>query len=414
MRKLKVDAPMLPIASGTLLALQIHAANKPFLPRLKRLECTCVGHDFLPFIPLFLPPQLTEIDIKFYAGTAAIAVASVINTFPTLCPNLERVTLRGLERYPVVTDAVSEMLLSCNRDSLRVLEVGSPLAEEAQEVVYRLPKLSRLRTVIEGHTLLPQMVLPNLTEIDVKYGGHLDWLQGFHGATLGKLECVTFRPKSKQIGDFLGAFAKVALTTSAQNTLSAFRFYTFLSWTPDYYSLLPFKQLKELDIQFDCHDGCSSRVDDDVITALAQAMPKLEILQLGRAPCGTPTGATVHGFIVLSSRCLNLRKLQIHFQGQTLVDAATTFPATDEPVASQEGCALTDLEVGHSRISSGSAARVARVLLQIFPHLRNVFCGRDPEWGGVRDDILDFRRTASLVRHADSATSVNRQVGGGD
>jgi hypothetical protein len=66
-------------------------------------------------------------------------------------------------RDPVMIDAVSKMLLACNRDSLRFFHVESPLTEEAREVVYQLSNLSGLSVVIQGHTLLPQIALPNPT-----------------------------------------------------------------------------------------------------------------------------------------------------------------------------------------------------------------------------------------------------------
>lgn len=66
--------------------------------------------------------------------------------------------------------------------------------------------------------------------------------------------------------------------------------------------------------------GCSSIVDDEVIIALAQGIPKLEVLRLDRTSCETPAGTTVHGLITLAFLCLRLSKLQIHF----LADGATT------------------------------------------------------------------------------------------
>jgi hypothetical protein len=407
MQKLIVDVDFDPVTSETFLPLQLRAANEPFLPRLKSFYCEYATDAFTPLIPFLLSPQTTELNITFSEDTHTVVVASIVSMFPTLCPNLERVTIYDPDREIdlVMDNAVSEMLLGCNRDFLRVFEVRSPLTEEARQVVYQLPKLSRLRTVIEGRTLLPQVVLPNLTEIDVDYDDHLDWLQGFRGAVLGKLERVTFRSEFEPIGDFLGVFAKVTLMTPTQNTLSKFGFYTSQSWTPDYYALLPFKHLKELNIEFTCDDGCSSTVDDDVITALAQAMPKLEILRLGGEPCDNPTGATVHGLIVLASYCLDLSELQIHFQGHTLVGAATTLLTTHKPENPQEGCAWIALDVGKIPLPARSAAEVARMLLQIFPRILNVeyTMGTNREWERVRDHITGFRLTGAFVRRAGKA-----------
>ena len=319
--------------------------------------------------------------------------------------------MEGLERDPVIIDAVSEMLLACNRDTLRIFEVDSPLTEEAREVVYRLPRLSGLWTAIEGHTLLPQVALPNLTKIEVEYDDHFDWLQGFRGAKLEKLKSVSFHSESDQIGDILGAFQDVWPASSAQNPLSEFEFHTFRSWNPNYSSLLSFTQLQQLDIEFACHGVCSSTVDDDVIVALAQAMPKLEILRLGHTPCGTPTGTTTHGLITLASRCPRLSNLRIHFRGDSLVKAATsaarTPPPVDEPVQ-REDCALTDLDVGDIPIPPRSATKVMLMLLQIFPRITNVEY-TNPEWMKVSRGIRDFRRTGvTQVRPTrSSSTSTN-------
>lgn len=160
------------------------------------------------------------------------------------------------------------MLLACNRDTLRDLLVYSPMTGEAQEILSQFPKPSRLLAVIEGHTPLPTMVLPDLTSIAVEYEDHLDWLQGFHGATLNRLETVTFHSKSAHIGGPFGAFGSVALTTSIMKPLLRFRFYTSSSCDPEFPPLLPFKQLKELEIEFYCDCGCPSRVDDDAIITL--------------------------------------------------------------------------------------------------------------------------------------------------
>jgi hypothetical protein len=114
------------------------------------------------------------------------------------------------------------MALACNRDSLEIFEVDSPLTEEAREFVYQLPRLSDLWAVINEPTSLPRVALPNLTDIDVEYDYDHDWLEGFRGATVEKLASVTFHCEFDAIDGFLEAFERVALTISAQNTLSSF------------------------------------------------------------------------------------------------------------------------------------------------------------------------------------------------
>jgi len=407
MRKLTVDDDFdYAVSLDVFPVLQLRTENNPWLPRLETFKCEEATDAFIPFIPLLLSPNTTKIKISF-SDTSIVVIASTIPRFPKLCPDLKRITLDDLPRDPAITEAVSEMLLTCNRDTLQKFDVDSPLTEEAREVVYRLPRLYSLWTVIQGSTSLPTIILPSITFIDIEYDDNLDWLQGFRGAVLGELGSISFHSEYSHIGDPIGAFESVALTTSAKDTLSEFRFYTSSSgWNPNYSSLLPFNQLKQVEIEFSCVGGCSSKVDDDIIMDMARAMPKLEILQLGDIPCETPTGITVNGLIGLARLCPRLSKLCIHFQATTLVEAATSTtarsPSNSKPVIRREDCALTDLEVGMIPIPAQSGLVIAHILLQIFPRILNVKW-YSSEWKAVAETINDFRRIGNFVHHTGEA-----------
>jgi len=375
--------------------LQLHAANDPWLRRLETFEFEGATEELIPFVPLLLSPKTTEIYIRFLKDAVPImVVASTIAGLSKLCPDLERITLMDLPRDPIITEAASDLLLACNRDTLQAFCVDSPLTEKAQEIVCQLPGLSKLWVVIQGSTSLPVVALPNLTMIDVEYDD-LNWLQGFRGVTLEKLESVTFSSQSEKICDPLGTFESIALAASAQKTLSEFRFETSRSWNPNYSALLSFHQLKEVAIQSSCKNGCSSRVDDNIIMSMARAMPMLETLQLGDLPCNTPAGITVNGLVGLARLCPRLSGLCIHFQAATLLEAATSptalFPSDGESVVRQEACALTDLVVERIPIPEGSGLAIAHILLQIFPHILNVrgYAYRAREWRVVADTIDD-------------------------
>ena len=392
-----------PVSSNIIQVLQLRTANDPWLSGLKTFQCDETTEAFTPFIPLLLFPKTTEIKIGFIEDVPTVVVASMLARLSTLCPNLESITLHSLPSDPIITEAVSEMVLGCNRDALQTFRVDSPLTEEAREVVYRLPKLSRLWAVIRGPVSLPAVALPNLAMIDVEYDD-LAWLRGFRGATLEKLESVNFRSESGDIGDFLGAFESVALSVSAQNTLSDFAFYTSRSWNPNYSSLLSFNHLKDVEIESSCGDGCSSRVDDDIIASLARAMPKLETLRLGDQPCSAPTGITVNGLISLACGCPRLSRLRVHFQALSLVTAATgptiPSPSDDEAIPPRrEDCALVELEVGETPVSTLSGFTVALVLFRVFPRITNVKY-IDWAWQTVQETIEDCRRVDALLHHS--------------
>jgi len=409
MRTLQVDASWRdPIASDVLSAIQLRTGDNPLFPRLRVFECGGATEAFVPFIPLFLSSNTIDINIKFAANSPIAMVASTIVWLPILCPNIRALALNLPPRDPVITEAVSEMLVACNRDTLRVFLVNSPLTKEARGVLYKLPKLSQLWAVLQGATSLPPVTLPSLTAIGLEYDHGCNWLQGFRGATLGELRSVTFRAASgsTQIGNFLEEFQRVAVSTSTQNTLSRFAFQTLQSWNPNYSSLLIFKQLTKLEIEFSCHAGCSSRVDDDIVISLAQAMPKLEILQLGKEPCRTPTGVTLKGLVALARRCLHLSKLRIHLRVKELVEAATNieppYPPKHAAAIPRENCALTVLQVGETPIPEQAALAVAMTLLCIFPRMLGIEYA-NLQWKGVVETMKLFKRINIHVHHAGKA-----------
>ena len=375
-------------SSEVLSVLQLCTAKKPLFPNLKTLELCQVTGDFIPFIPLFLSPRTTTIDIMFdESDLPKAAVASMIAALPTLCPDLQGIHLQELPRDPMITAAVSEMLLATNQNTLRSVDVDSSLTQEAREMIFKLPNLNELVMTTERETSLPSVVLPNLTNLTIQCGEDSDWLQIFHGATFEKLERVTFSSKSEPIGDFLEAFERVALAASAQNTLSAFLLYVSRPWRPKYRSLLPFTQLKEIYIGFSCTHGCSSTIDDGIITDIARTMPRIKMLRLGKAPCPTPTGVTAKGLAALAYYCLHLSTLRVHFQVTSLHPPAIFgVTSSDGPSTSREDCALTNLEVGKMPLSGESTLMVALTLLRIFPRIRNIVY-LDKRWRRVADAI---------------------------
>ena len=106
-----VDAFYNPPTSGVFLALQPHTINRPRLPRLKTFQCEGAQEGFIPFIPSFLPTEITAISIGF-ATNSSTTIGSMIVKFPALHPNLEYIALDHLPRDSVITNAVSEMFLA--------------------------------------------------------------------------------------------------------------------------------------------------------------------------------------------------------------------------------------------------------------------------------------------------------------
>ena len=412
MRELREHGVGSVLSSEVLSVLQHFVINNPLFPNLETLRLWSVTGEFVPFIPLFLSPRTTCVDIAFLGlGPPKTMIASVVTTFSTICPNLRDIDLRFLPRDPMITAAVSGMLLANNRNTLQRFHVDSPLTDEASEVIYKLPSLCELSVVVERDTLLPPAVLPNLTELRITYDHGGDWLRIFRGATLDNLKTVTFYPGSEQIGDFLEAFARVALATSIQNSLSTFCLNASCSWNPNYSSLLPFTELTTLVVAFSCDDGCSSTVDDDVLTSLARTMPQLEHISLGDAPCQTPTGVTIKGLAALAYYCLDLSTLCIHFQVATLDPSAIPRVTSGSgPTTTREDCALTDFDAGATPIQGKSKLMIALTLLRIFPYIGYIEYFNE-DWEEVADTIHNSKQVANASSKGPSLSLPRSKVG---
>jgi hypothetical protein len=245
--------------------------------------------------------------------------------------------------------------------------------------------------------------LPSLAEIEVFYDDAGDWSQVFRGATLGKLVSVIFHaaPEPTQIGGFLEEFQSIALSLSIQKTLSTFVFRTWHSWIPNYSSLLVFKHLTRLEIEFSCGTACSSMVEDDVII-LAQAMPQLEILKLGEEPCATTSGIGLKGLVALAFHCPKLSRLRVHLRVRGLVEAVNNPVIPGLPVNAaiipKTKCALTNLEVGETPIEQDELFAVALTLAQVFPQISSIWYG-DEQWEEVETMIVLIKRVGDQVHH---------------
>ena len=372
--------------------MQPRTTNDPCLPNLNTLLLSMIEGSFVPFISLFLSPSITSIFLRCYVPDHFKAtVASTVTTIPTLCPNLRAISLYFLSKDPMIIAAVSEMVLTTNRNTLQRFHVDSPLTEEANKVIYRLPNLRDLRVVIERGAPLPSVSLPNLTKLQIEYDDESGWPGLFHRATFGKLESVSFYPESEEIGDFLGTFERLVLSSSVQDTLSKFYFSTSRSWNPNYSSLLPFTRLVDLVINFSCDGICTSTVDDDIVISLSRTMPKLRYLKLGDEPCGElGRGVTAKGLVALALHCPDLQDICIHFQVASL-SAPSTSPGTGrniEPTGSWTNCALTVLTVGVIPMREELVLGVTLTLLRIFPRITSIYSNvNDEGWWKVKNAI---------------------------
>ena len=139
-----------------------------------------------------------------------------------------------------------------------------------------------------------------------------------------------------------------------------------------------------------------------IIMDLARALPKLEILELGGAPCRTRGGVTIKGLIAFARGCPHLFKLCIHFQITSFVKAVTGIeipaPSDDEMVVRRQDCAPTDLEVGETHIQEDTVNIVTMTLLQFFPRLLDIKFIEN-KWEGAMEIIRFIRRASAFVQY---------------
>lgn len=172
--------------SEALLVLQCCATCEPFFPNLEFVRMWYFTRESIPFIHSFLSLKTTAIDISFNSPDACEAVAaSMIATFPTLCPGLRSIPLKSLPRNPLIITTVSGILLVNNRDNFQRFHVDSPLTKEACKVISKLPNLRELSAVVERDVSWPPVAPQNLTSLEIKYDGDHGWLEGFRGAISG-------------------------------------------------------------------------------------------------------------------------------------------------------------------------------------------------------------------------------------
>lgn len=109
------------------------------------------------------------------------------------------------------------------------------------------------------------------------------------------------------------------------------------------------------------------------------------------------------GLIALAGNCHLLSKLRIHFEAASLVEATAVVgvsaPSDSKPMDRQQGCALTDLEVGAIPVEKGTVLKVTMTLLRIFPRLFNIESNRK-SWKEVAGIVGLVRRIDTFVNHA--------------
>jgi hypothetical protein len=161
-----------------------------------------------------------------------------------------------------------------------------------------------------------------------------------------------------------------------------------------------FRNLIYLNLEAYCHDEdnvgqCTFKLNDDNVTELAMALPRLQSLLLG-CPCFENICATtVTCLLPISVHCVKLTTLAIHFNTTNIVDDLKNISegARFQELRSLPRCKLTELHVYQIPLplDEPGFGAVAHGMADIFPALQHCE-GFHEGWDGLSRRIVGLRQ----------------------
>ena len=208
--------------------------------------------------------------------------------------SLEHLTLEcDRERESLLEDAISSFV--CRRgSSLKTFDSDIPLSKATIHHLMRLPNLRSWVATHEPPRTLPPVAFPSLEVLRLESAA-LPWLH--------LLTPPTSRTNLRETLKFLGCPRGTVIDSTFSSSVANFR------------------NLVGLRVEEYCSgaEGCISRLTDDDVENLADALPRLNHLQLTK-PCHLNScKTTVSSLLSLSTHCLGLKLLEIHFNTRTIV-----------------------------------------------------------------------------------------------
>ena len=371
---------------------------QPFLRfRLRELTWRLNKLNFSLFTT-FLSPYLTKIDIKtdpvgrlsrlVHRSTGRVptdmvtVTRSAIKMFPSSLRSLSIYLSVGREAGLIeeigLTEEISAFIIG-RGESLREFHSNLALSPEAVAHLVNLPNLRNWTTEQKpprvtalfhnGIPGSPISLLPSLKSIQLRGDAALEWLPLFN-TTKNR------GPPSTVVGGNLSHLRYTHSTLPINSTLLS--------------KLLPLTDLVEVTLDLRCMSsgavGCASRFSDQDVEVLALALPKLEVLVLGEAPCGANTcSTTILSLLFLSIHCASLKQLNVHFRMTTIaMDVmAMVGYAYSHGLHQRPKCALGILVAGNQipLLADYEFALVSMGISTIFPSLTRIQGSRD--WGSL-------------------------------
>jgi len=338
----------------------------PGLQKLKWLS----SHRSLPSLRHFLSPTLAEITI--FTTPLVFPFRTPLPAIPVLPGSY----LRSLQLtfYPADDEtfgnSASITILQCGV-FLERLETSAQLSKAAASHLLGLRHLRtlRIRSDLPSEIAIPSFpVLPSLETLVLDNGVGRKWL--FFLVAAQDNSTADGGSGTSEAGM---ATALTKLCCQGGITVDS----TFIS------SLCIFRRLTHIFVESSCsmEGRCTFLLTDDDVTKLADALPNIKSLRLGSPCIANRCQTTVFSLFTLSTRCLKLRSLEIHFNTTNIGHVlGQLFKAPQyQTMRSLPRCPLRYLAVANTPISSRDLPAVVIYLSGIFHGLQG-FRGRHRKW----------------------------------
>ena len=363
------------LAEGTFHKLRLNSPAGGWFPALQDLSW-CITASNLPSADLLFPPHLTKISISspLSWGSSGIppgvlpAIASRIAALPTSALQSLLVGVRWHHWVPWAQfkESLSSVVLRCG-PSLTEFASPVPLSDEAMNHLIRLPHLRtwRVNRPPPNYSDSPlPLAFPPLAEFTIGGNAAHGWL-----SLLGRLEHdVPTTQGVTPLSSVKGSLKSLTIFNFPDPIIDA----SFAS------TVQIFCNLVFLSVEVLCHgrgdEGeCTFKLNNDNVTQLAMALPRLESLLLGY-PCFENTCATtVACLLPISVYCAKLGLLEIHFNVTNIVEDIKNISEDPrfEDLRPLPRCPLSQLSVYRIplNLEEPDLETVAKGMIDIFPSL---------------------------------------------
>ena len=364
--------------------MQATTLGHHLLPNLRTIRWGYHSWDLLPFLRLFLNPELTDVGIQFPTNDPHIYRPAVISLIPT--KDLTHLRLGFMwDHDPLYMDALYSLLDQAS-ESLRAVRLLGELSMAIVEKLIQLPNLRHLEVHMPGSCISPPtVVFPSLETLSVSYAEGSTWLHIFRNIPNPVLRelSVIYWGSSREYLQTLGSFL---IDANLHHTLTSVEC-RYMEAIPlaeaELRPFLSFKGLTKLKLPSSCgRKRCTFRLDDATIFELAVALPRLKSLGLGSTPCDAPpSGVTIRSLVTLSTNCVDLDFLRLHFDVKTITsrDTYRNFRAQ------KFTCKLRTLDVGLLPLprNHDDILLVTFAILHIFPCLEAISTASQ-DWDQVK------------------------------